>query len=709
MTTTTGESRTSGYTCPMHPDVHAASGGVCPVCGMALDPLDVLATPADDAELIDMTRRFWWSVALTVPVLLLSMAAPYVSLGWLTQQVAAWLELAASTPVVFWAGWPLFERGWASVVARSPNMFTLIAAGIGVAYGFSAVATIAPQLFAAAKGMGGPHVYFEAASAITALVLLGQVLELRARARTQASLRSLLALAPATARRVGADGVEEEVPLDSVHVGDLLRVRAGESVPVDGEVVDGSSSVDESAITGEPLPVEKAAGDRVTGATRNGNGTFVMRASRVGADTLVAQIVRQVSESSRSRAPVQSLADRVSAIFVPAVMVCAVLTFAAWLLLGPPPALGYAVLNAVAVLIIACPCALGLATPMSITVAMGKGATFGVLFKDAQAIETLGRVDTLVVDKTGTLTTGHPTVETIDASDGWTPDGLLLVAASLERGSDHPLAGAIVQAASARDLKLVGVRDFTAIPGRGVRGLVDGRDAAVGNVDFARALGADVTAWRSRIDALERDGMTYAAIVVDGQVVGLLAVNDPVKPTTPEAIAALQAQDVRIVVLSGDHAAAAQAVARNLHVDRVVADVLPAQKAGEVQSLRDGGHIVAMAGDGINDAPALANADVGIAMGTGADAAIESASVTLVKGDLRGIVRARRLSTATMANIRQNLFFAFAYNVLGIPIAAGVLYPAFGILLSPMIAAAAMSLSSVSVIANALRLRSLRV
>jgi P-type Cu+ transporter len=696
----------------MHPEIIRDKPGPCPICGMALEPRQITGGEGENAELTDMTRRFWVSVALSVPVFVLSMSDYVPGLrGRLPMALVAWLQLILSTPVVLWGGWPFFERAWNSLVARSLNMFTLIGLGVGIAYVYSLVAVLAPGIFPASlrAGASGPAVYFEAAAVITTLVLLGQVLELRARSQTNAAIRSLLELSPKTARRVRADGSEEDVPLADVRVGDRLRIRPGEKVPVDGVVVEGASSIDESMITGEPIPVEKMARERVIGATVNGNGTLVMEAQRVGSDTLLAQIVHMVSEAVRSRAPIQKLADVVSGYFVPTVIAIAVVTFVVWLLVGPQPALAYAIVNAVAVLIIACPCALGLATPMSIMVAMGKGATFGVLFKNAEAIETLRKVDTLVVDKTGTLTEGHPRLQDVIALDGRAEATVVQLAASLERASEHPLAAAIVQGAQERGAQLAPVSDFEAIPGKGVRGRIGEQAVALGNGAMMTSLDIDVAQSLPRAEALRAEGKTVMFVAVDGALAGLVAVADPIKGTTPSALQALHAAGVRIVMLTGDNATNAGAVAGRLGIDEVVADVLPDQKAHIVKRLQSEGRFVAMAGDGINDAPALAQAQVGIAMGTGTDIAMQSAGVTLIKGDLRGIVRARRLSEATMRNIRQNLFFAFVYNALGIPIAAGVLYPAFGILLSPMIAAAAMSFSSVSVIGNALRLRAARV
>ena len=701
----------TAWTCPMHPEIVREGPGSCPICGMALEPREITGGEEENAELMDMTRRFWVSVALTVPVVVLSASDFMPGLrGRMPMTLATWLQFALSTPVVLWGGWPFFVRAWNSLVTRSLNMFTLIGLGVGIAYGYSVVAAIAPGIFPASLRVagGGPAVYFEAAAVITTLVLLGQVLELRARSQTNAAIRSLLELAPKTARRVRADGSEEDIPLGEVHAGDRLRIRPGEKVPADGVVVEGASSIDESMITGEPIPIEKAAGDRVIGATVNGNGTLVMEAQRVGSDTLLAQIVHMVSEAVRSRAPIQKLADVVSAYFVPAVVAVAVTTFVVWLVVGPQPSVAYAIVNAVAVLIIACPCALGLATPMSIMVAMGKGATFGVLFKTAEAIETLRRVDTLVVDKTGTLTEGHPRLQDVIALDTHTDASIIQLAASLERGSEHPLAAAIVQGAQERSAHLAPVADFEAFSGKGVRGRIGEQTVVLGNGAMMSALDIDVAPMLARAESLRAEGKTAMFVAVDGKLAGLVAVADSIKETTPSAIQALHAAGLRIVMLTGDNATTAKAVSGRLGIDEVIADVLPDQKAQIVNRLQSEGRFVAMAGDGINDAPALAQAQVGIAMGTGTDVAMQSAGVTLVKGDLRGIVRARRLSEATMRNIRQNLFFAFAYNALGIPIAAGVLYPAFGILLSPMIAAAAMSFSSVSVISNALRLRTTR-
>ncbi len=695
------------WTCPMHPEIVRSQPGVCPKCGMTLEPREVAAGAQEEekAELLAMTRRFWWSAGLCVPVVALGMTtfAPPVP--------SAWVQLIFATPVVLWAGWPILTRLWASLLNASPNMFTLTGLGIGFAYGYSVIAVVLPGIFPAVfRTEGGlPPVYFEVAAVITALVLLGQVLELRARSSTNAAIRDLLGLAPKTARRVNADGSEEDIPLADVEIRDHLRIRPGEKVPVDGIVVEGSSSIDESMITGEPIPVEKTAGERVIGATVNGTGSLIMEAQRIGSDTLLAQIVRMVSEASRSRAPIQRLADSVSAYFVPAVVATAVVTFVAWYFFGPVPALAYAILNAIGVLIIACPCALGLATPMSVVVASGKGATFGVLFKNAEAIETLRKVDTLVTDKTGTLTEGHPRLEDVIAQGPGGEETVLQLAASLERGSEHPLAAAIVKGAEERGLELSQVADFTAIPGKGVHGRIAERRLALGNDALMGALGIDIASSASAAERLRSEGKTAMFVAIDGRLAGLVAVADPIKETTPAAIEALHEAGMRIVMLTGDNQTTANAVASRLGIDEVVADVLPDQKAEIVKRLQAEGRFVAMAGDGINDAPALAQAQVGIAMGTGTDVAMESAGVTLVKGDLRGIVRARHLSEATMRNMHENLVWAFAYNVLGIPIAAGVLFPPFGILLSPMIAVAAMTLSSLSVIGNALRLRGVRV
>ena len=718
------------WTCPMHPEIVRSEPGSCPICGMALEPKTISLEDEGNPELDDMTRRFRVSVALTVPALLIAMSE-FLPVGLDTLIPASatnWIQLALATPVVLWGGWPFFVRGWQSVLNRSLNMFSLIALGVGVAYVYSVIATIAPGLFPDSFRMhtGQVGVYFEAAAVIVTLVLLGQVMELRARSQTGAAIRALLGLAPKTARRLGADGRDEDVPLDQVRVGDRLRVRPGEKVPVDGTVVEGRSAVDESMVTGEPIPVEKADGDRVIGATVNGTGSLVIRAERVGADTLLAQIVNMVAQAQRSRAPIQKLADVVSGYFVPIVVLAAAGTAIVWGTLGPEPRMAYAIINAVAVLIIACPCALGLATPMSIMVASGKGASAGVLFKNAEAIEVLRKVDTLVVDKTGTLTRGKPTLATVTPLGSWDEATLLRLAASLERGSEHPLAVAIVSGALDRGARLSNTEGFESITGKGVRGRIDGKTVALGNLRLLEELGVnpgavfdeasafarateDKPAAKASADDLRREGQTVMFVAIDGTLAGLIGVADPIKETTLEAIQQLHQEGLRIVMITGDNRTTAETVARSLGIDHVMPEVLPDQKAAMVKQLQEEGRTVAMAGDGINDAPALAQAHVGIAMGTGTDVAMESAGVTLVKGDLRGIVRARRLSRATMGNIRQNLFFAFVYNALGVPIAAGVLYPWTGLLLSPMIAAAAMSFSSVSVIGNALRLRSVRL
>ncbi len=694
------------WTCPMHPEIIRSKPGACPKCGMALEPREVSAgADEENAELRDMTWRWWASAALSVPVAFLGMT------HYVPPVPSAWAQLVLSTPVVLWIGWPIFARLWTSVVRVSPNMFTLTGLGIGIAYAYSVVAVLVPGVFPAIfRTEGGlPPVYFEVAAVIMALVLLGQVLELRARSSTNAAIRALLGLAPKTARRVRADGSEEDVPLADVKIGDHLRVRPGEKVPVDGVVIDGSSSIDESMITGEPIPVEKTSGERVIGATVNGTGSLIMEAQRVGSDTLLAQIVHMVSEASRSRAPIQRLADAVSAYFVPTVVIIAAVTFVVWYVFGPAPALAYAILNAIGVLIIACPCALGLATPMSIMVASGKGATFGVLFRNAEAIETLRKVDTLVTDKTGTLTEGHPRLQDVVSLGASSEETVLQLAASLERGSEHPLAAAIVKGAQERGAPLSQVADFAAIPGKGVQGRIAERRVALGNDALMSALGIDIASVSSQAERLRAEGKTVMFVAVDGALAGLIAVADPIKETTPAAIQALHEAGIRIVMLTGDNQTTAKAVASRLGIDEVVANVLPDQKAQIVKRFQSEGKFVAMAGDGINDAPALAQAQVGIAMGTGTDVAMQSAGITLVKGDLRGIVRARHLSEATMRNMYENLIWAFAYNVLGIPIAAGALFPPFGILLSPMIAVAAMTLSSLSVIANALRLRTVSV
>ncbi len=696
------------WTCPMHPEIIRDGPGSCPICGMALEPKTVSLEDSENPELTDMRRRFWASVALTIPVLALAMGSmffPHALSGvWRLR-----IEAALATPVVLWGGWPFFVRGVQSVRNLRLNMFTLIALGVGVAYLFSVVALLFPGLFPASfRGHGGEvGVYFEAAAVITTLVLLGQVLELGARSQTGAAIRSLLELAPKTARRIRPDGTEEDVTLDQVRPGDPLRVRPGEKIPLDGIVLEGGSAVDESMVTGEPIPVEKKAGDKVIGATLNANGTLMVRVEKTGKDTLLARIVSMVSEAQRSRAPIQKLADQVSGIFVPVVIGIGVLTFIVWASWGPAPSLAYAIVNAVSVLIIACPCALGLATPVSIMVASGKGASMGVLFRNAEAIETLGAVNTLVVDKTGTLTEGKPTLVSVAPANDWSQSDLVRLAASVEQGSEHPLAAAVVAGATERGIMPGRAESFQAISGKGVTGVVEGRRVALGTLKLLQELGVPAEGWDEQAERLRTEGQTALFVAIDGRVAGMLGIADPIKPTTPQAIRDLKAGGVRVVMLTGDSRTTAESVARKLGIDEVMAEVLPDQKKAAIERLQKEGHIVAMAGDGINDAPALAQADVGMAMGTGTDIAIESADVTLVKGDLRGVVRARALSRATMKNIRQNLFFAFVYNVLGIPVAAGALYPIARMLLSPMIAAGAMSLSSVSVIGNALRLRKL--
>jgi Cu+-exporting ATPase len=702
-----GGARAVEYTCPMHPEVIRDRPGPCPLCGMALEPRD--ASVEDDSELRDMSRRLAFSASLAVPLVVLAMGhllpggGPFHAMS---APVRSLLELALATPVCTWAAWPFYERLALSIRNRSLNMFTLIGIGVLAAYGYSLVAALAPGIFPPGfrDVEGGVAVYFEAAAVIVTLILLGQVLELRARSRTSAAIRKLLDVVPRSARRLRDGGIEEDVPLEEVRVGDRLRIRPGEKVPVDGVVLEGSSTVDESMVTGEPVPVEKRADERVVGGTVNGTGALVMRAERVGAETLLARIVAMVAEAQRSRAPIQRLADTVSSYFVPIVLLVSALTFLAWSLLGPEPKLAHALVNAVAVLIIACPCALGLATPMSILVATGKAARSGVLFRNAEAIEVTRKVDALVLDKTGTITEGRPRVAAVVPAPGMEERALLSLAASLERASEHPLAAAVLAAAAERGVDLAEIRDFTSVPGKGARGTVGGRPAAVGNRALLADLGVDPGALAAQADALRAEGRTILYVSTDGRAAGLIAVEDPVKEGAAEAIATLRRQGIRVVMLTGDHRATADAVAKRVGVDEVIAEVLPDQKADAVRRLQSEGRVVAMAGDGINDAPALALAQVGIAMGTGTDIAMESAPVTLVKGDLRGIVRARRLSQLTMRNIEQNLFFAFVYNTIGVPIAAGVLYPVFGLLLSPVIAAAAMSMSSVSVVANALRL-----
>ena len=697
------------WVCPMHPQIVRDAPGSCPICGMALEPRTVALEETENPELVDMRRRFWVSAALSLPLLLLAMGEmiPAVA-ARLHSAFVPWIEAALATPVVLWGGWPFFERAWRSIVTRSLNMFTLIGLGVAVAYVYSLAATFLPGLFPASfrDHSGRVGVYYEAAAVIVTLVLLGQVLELKARSRTGAAIRALLNLSPKTARRLEAGGTERDVPLSEVRVGDRLRVRPGEKVPVDGLVEEGESAVDESMVTGESIPVAKSPGDRVIGATVNGTGTFLMRAEKVGSETLLAQIVRMVGEAQRSRAPIQRLADVVSGYFVPAVVAIAVLTLIAWGLWGPAPRMAHAIVNAVAVLIIACPCALGLATPMSIMVASGKGATMGVLFRNAEAIETLRKVDTIVVDKTGTLTEGKPRLTSAVPAAGMAEEELLRLAASLERGSEHPLAAAIVKGAGERGVALSSVSNFRSKPGGGVVGRVGKQKVALGNRAFLSELGVDVAPLEGEAASRRAGGETVLFAAVDGKAAGLLGVADPVKATSREAVAQLRREGVRLVMLTGDSRVTAEAVAHGLGIDEVVAEVLPEQKVETVKRLQAEGRVVAMAGDGVNDAPALAQADVGVAMGTGTDVAMQSAGVTLVKGDLLGILRARRLSAATMRNIKQNLFFALVYNAIGVPIAAGVLYPVFGLLLSPMIAAAAMSFSSVSVIGNALRLRS---
>jgi Cu+-exporting ATPase len=739
-----------GYTCPMHPEVHQDKPGACPKCGMALEPMDTLpksdvieyvcpmhaqivrsgpgdcpicgmaleprtvAANEENPELDDMTRRFWISTVLAVPVFVMAMAADLWP-GFAPQMISfGHLQLAEfllATPVVLWGGWPFFQRGWASLVNRHLSMFTLIALGVGVAWSYSVIGAFLPDLFPATlrRVDGTLPIYFEASAVITALVLLGQVLELRARSRTNTAIKLLLGLAPKTARIVRSDGKEEDIPLEQVQVGDVLRVRPGEKIPVDGQVVEGSSAVDESMVTGEPIPVEKQKGERLIGATMNGTGGLLMRAEKVGADTLLAQIIHMVSEAQRSRAPIQKVADTVSGYFVPIVVLCAVLAFVAWMVWGPEPRFAHAIVAAVAVLIIACPCALGLATPISIMVGTGRGAAAGVLIKNAEALEIMEKVDTLVTDKTGTLTEGKPKLTSVVALQGFQDNDILQLGASLERASEHPLADAIVKGAEARSLTLSEVKEFQSVSGKGITGLVAARKVSIGNQKLFVDQGIEISALIERADTLRAEGQTVMFVAVDGKPAGLIGVADPIKETTLEAVQALHAAGLKLVMITGDSRATADVVARKLGIDRVVAEVLPEQKAEIIKQLQAEGRVVAMAGDGINDAPALAQAQVGIAMGTGTDVAMQSAGVTLVKGDLNGIVRARRLSQATMRNIRQNLFFAFIYNIIGVPIAAGLLYPFFGLLLSPIIAAAAMSFSSVSVITNALRLNRVKL
>ena len=698
------------YTCPMHPEIRQVGPGTCPICGMALEPEIATADTGHNPELADMTRRFWIGLVLTAPVFALEMGSHLLGAhAFIAQNISNWIQFAFATPVVLWAGWPFFVRGWQSLVTRNLNMFTLIAMGTGVAYVYSVIATLVPGVFPAAfRSLNGAvAVYFEAAAVITVLVLLGQVLELRAREATSGAIRALLELAPKTARRVDADGNDEEVSLDAVVLGDQLRVRPGEKVPVDGEVVEGRSAIDESMVTGESMPVTKETGSQVIGGTVNQSGSFVMRAGKVGRDTLIARIVQMVSAAQRSRAPIQRLADQVSGWFVPAVIAVAIIAFLAWATFGPQPRLPYALVAAVSVLIIACPCALGLATPMSIMVGVGRGAQAGVLIRNAEALERMEKVDTLVVDKTGTLTEGRPKVVAIVPAHGYVENEILRFAASIERASEHPLAQAVVAAAAERRLELVQVLGFDAPAGKGAVGMVERRRVAIGNARFFTELGIATDPLDHEAELLRQDGATAIFVAIDGKPAGVIAIADPVKPTTPEALKALTEAGLRVVMLTGDNRTTAQAVARRLGIAEVEAEVLPDGKAKVVDDLRRAGRVVAMAGDGVNDAPALAAADVGIAMGTGTDVAIESSGITLVKGDLVGIVRARKLSAATMGNIRQNLFLAFVYNAAGVPIAAGILYPMFGILLSPVVAAAAMALSSVSVVLNALRLRTI--
>ena len=700
------------YTCPMHPEIRQPGPGACPICGMALEPEVVSADMAPNPELADMSRRLWIGLALAVPVFALEMGGHLADLhGWIGQQTSNWIQLLLATPVVLWAGWPFFERAWTSLKTRNLNMFTLIAMGTGVAWGYSIVGTVLPGLFPAElRGHDGSvAVYFEAAAVITVLVLLGQVLELKAREQTSGAIRALLDLSPKIARRVRPDGVDEDVSLDQVAVGDRLRVRPGERIPVDGVIVEGRSAIDESMVTGEAMPVTKSVGEPVIGGTMNQSRGFVMRADKVGRDTVLARIVQMVAQAQRSRAPIQRLADQVSAWFVPAVILAALLAFIAWSIWGPEPRFTYGLIAAVSVLIIACPCALGLATPMSIMVGVGRGAQSGVLIKSAEALERFEKVDTLVVDKTGTLTEGKPSVVAIKTAPGIEESELLRLTASLERNSEHPLAAAIVRSANARGLAFAPVENFDSPVGKGVTGSVDGRKLVIGNRRIMTDAGIDTGILDETADGLRREGATAVFVAIDGKAAGILAIADPVKATTPAAIAALKEAGIRIVMLTGDNATTAKAVAEKLGITDVEAEVLPEDKSKVVERFRQQGRVVAMAGDGVNDAPALAAADVGIAMGTGTDVAMESAGVTLLKGDLNGIVRARQLSAATMANIRQNLFFAFVYNAVGVPVAAGVLYPVLGILLSPIIAAAAMALSSVSVIGNALRLNRVKL
>ncbi|MCL1476273.1 cadmium-translocating P-type ATPase [Marinobacter sp. M3C] len=696
------------FTCPMHPEIRQQGPGDCPICGMALEPEEVSLNDGPSEELTDMTRRFWIGLALALPVFLLEMGGHFFKIDQIVSpQISNWIQLVLATPVVVWCGAPFFVRGWKSILSRNLNMFTLIAIGTGVSLIYSLVATLAPQLFPAAfqQADGSVAVYFEAAAVIVVLVLLGQVLELRAREKTSGAIKALLDLAPATARKLEDDNSESDVSLDQIKVGDRLRVRPGDKVPLDGEVLEGSSNVDESMVTGEPLAVSKKTGDQVVGGSINQQGSFIMRADKVGRDTMLSQIVQMVASAQRSRAPIQGLADKVAGWFVPVVILIAVIAFIVWSVFGPTPPMAFGLIAAVSVLIIACPCALGLATPMSIMVGVGRGAQSGVLIRDAEALERMEKVDTVVVDKTGTLTEGKPQVTKLVPANGFSDEDLMRYAGGLEKGSEHPLAHAILDKATTMELKLPDAEDFDSPNGKGVTGKIDGKKVLLGNRLLMESESVDTSAFEEEADQLRKDGATVIFAAVDGSVCGLLAIADPVKETTEAAIAALQKEGIRVVMLTGDNRTSAEAVARKLHIDEVEAEVLPEDKGKIIQRLKDEGRIVVMAGDGVNDAPALATADVGIAMGTGTDVAIESAGITLLRGDLMGIVEARKLSRATMRNIRQNLFFAFVYNAVGVPIAAGVLYPVAGILLSPIIAAAAMSLSSVSVITNALRLR----
>ncbi len=700
------------YTCPMHPEVRDIKASACPICGMGLEPAGVVTGEADTTELDDFTKRFWIGLILTIPVVILAMG-PFVGIpvnDFIPKRITVWIELVLATPVILWSGWPFFTRGWASVKTRNLNMFTLIAMGVGAAWAYSVVATIVPDIFPDAFRKDGiVEIYFEAAAVIVTLVLLGQVLELRAREQTGGAIRALLDLAPKMARIVRKDGEEEEIPLEDVQVGDHLRVRPGDKVPVDGAVFEGRSSVDESMLTGEPLPVEKTQGDDLTGGTINGTGSFIMEAKRVGGDTTLSQIVNMVAEAQRSRAPIQKLVDKISSYFVPAVILIAIIAFIVWSIWGPDPAMAYALIAAVSVLIIACPCALGLATPMSIMVATGKGAMAGVLVKNAESLENFAKVDTLIVDKTGTLTMGKPALTDVSPVDGMDETEFLTLTASLEKGSEHPLAEAIVRGVEERGIKLSKAKDFEAVTGKGVKGIVSGKMVAIGNARMMADLGLDRDALIGEAEAMRKQGKTAMFVAIDDKLAGLVGVADPIKETAQEAIDALHKAGLKIIMATGDNATTAQAVADQLGIDEVRADMLPEHKSALVKELQAAGAKVAMAGDGVNDAPALAQAEVGIAMGTGADVAVESAGFTLLRGDLRGIIRARKLSRSTMLNIRENLFFAFIYNAVGVPVAAGVLYPVFTLLLSPIIAAAAMSLSSFSVIMNALRLKSLKL